>query len=204
MTTKRSRRFGALGLGVTVLVAALSGAASAPATGSSPASATQVDATIVSQWNSIAQAETILLRPTAHGQMRGIAMVQGAVYDAVNAVERTASRTCSTSTRCGHGGSSQGSRRGGRVPCAEGDHARGSTRGSRRCLHGNAGDDSGRPGGRRGIAAGVAASDAMVDARAMTGSWRSSVPRSAPPRATGGRSAGRLLRRSTRTVGSAT
>ena len=89
MTKKRSRRFGALGLGATVLLAALSGAASAPATGSSPASSTQADATIVSQWNAIAQAETILLRPTAHGQMRGMAMVQGAVYDAVNAIDRS-------------------------------------------------------------------------------------------------------------------
>ncbi len=90
MSTKRIRRFGTFGLGATVLLAAISGAASAPATGSSPAaSSTQADATIVSQWNSIAQAETVLLRPTAHGQMRGIAMVQGAVYDAVNAIDRT-------------------------------------------------------------------------------------------------------------------
>jgi hypothetical protein len=43
----------------------------------------------VSEWNAIAQAETVLLRPTAHGQMRGIAMVQGAVYDAVNAIDRS-------------------------------------------------------------------------------------------------------------------
>ena len=43
----------------------------------------------VSEWNAIAQAETVLLRPTAHGQLRGIAMVQGAVYDAVNAIDRT-------------------------------------------------------------------------------------------------------------------
>jgi hypothetical protein len=42
----------------------------------------------VNAWNAIAQAETILLRPTAHGQMRGMAMVQGAVYDAVNAIDR--------------------------------------------------------------------------------------------------------------------
>ena len=48
-----------------------------------------LDADVVSQWNGIAQAETILLRPTAHGQMRGIAMVQGAVYDAVNAIDRS-------------------------------------------------------------------------------------------------------------------
>jgi hypothetical protein len=43
----------------------------------------------VSEWNAIAQAETVLLRPTAHGQMRGMAMVQGAVYDAVNAIDRS-------------------------------------------------------------------------------------------------------------------
>jgi hypothetical protein len=45
-------------------------------------------ADVVSDWNAIAQAETVLLRPTAHGQSRGIAMVEGAVYDAVNAIER--------------------------------------------------------------------------------------------------------------------
>ena len=46
-------------------------------------------ASVVSDWNAIAQGETVLLRPTAHGQMRGIAMVQGAVYDAVNAIDRS-------------------------------------------------------------------------------------------------------------------
>jgi hypothetical protein len=44
-------------------------------------------ADVVSSWNTIAQRETLLLRPTAHGQSRGIAMVQGAVYDAVNAID---------------------------------------------------------------------------------------------------------------------
>ena len=43
---------------------------------------------MISNWNAIAQAETVLLRPTAHGQSRGIAMVEGAVYDAVNAIDR--------------------------------------------------------------------------------------------------------------------
>jgi hypothetical protein len=43
---------------------------------------------VPSDWNAIAQAETVLLRPTAHGQSRGIAMVEGAVYDAVNAIDR--------------------------------------------------------------------------------------------------------------------
>jgi hypothetical protein len=41
----------------------------------------------VFNWNAIAQGETVLLRPTAHGQLRGMAMVAGAMYDAVNAVD---------------------------------------------------------------------------------------------------------------------
>lgn len=45
-------------------------------------------ADVIGDWNAIAQAETVLLRPTAHGQTRGIAMVEGAVYDAVNAIDR--------------------------------------------------------------------------------------------------------------------
>ena len=45
-------------------------------------------ADVISDWNAIAQAETVPLRPTAHGQMRGMAMVEGAVYDAVNAIDR--------------------------------------------------------------------------------------------------------------------
>ena len=49
---------------------------------------TAVDSAVLNQWNVIAQAQTIALRPTAHGQSRGIAMVQGAVYDAVNAIDR--------------------------------------------------------------------------------------------------------------------
>jgi hypothetical protein len=64
-------------------VALAVGAASSPASGAS----TAADAAIVFQWNQIAQAETVLLRPTAHGQARGIAIVQGAVYDAVNAID---------------------------------------------------------------------------------------------------------------------
>ena len=45
-------------------------------------------ADVISDWNAIAQAETVPLRPTAHGEARGIAMVEGAVYDAVNAIDR--------------------------------------------------------------------------------------------------------------------
>ena len=46
-------------------------------------------ADVIGDWNVIAQNEAILIRPTAHGQTRGMAMVQGAVYDAVNAVTRS-------------------------------------------------------------------------------------------------------------------
>src|SRR5215475_11051035 len=49
----------------------------------------QQQVSTVGEWNAIAQAETVLLRPTAHGQMRGMAMVEGAVYDAVNAIDRS-------------------------------------------------------------------------------------------------------------------
>ena len=42
----------------------------------------------VAHWNAIGQAETVPLRPTAHGQARGMAMVAGAMYDAVNAIDR--------------------------------------------------------------------------------------------------------------------
>ena len=45
-------------------------------------------ADVLNDWNVIAQGQTSSLRPTAHGQARGIAMVQGAVYDAVNAIDR--------------------------------------------------------------------------------------------------------------------
>ena len=45
-------------------------------------------ADVLNDWNVIAQNHAITLRPTAHGQTRGIAMVQGAVYDGVNAIDR--------------------------------------------------------------------------------------------------------------------
>ena len=100
----------------------------------------------MSNWNAIAQAETVLLRPTAHGQMRGIAMVQGAVYDAVNAIDRSRKpylldlddgpSRASGLAGCG--------RRHGRVSRAPGDHAHDPTRGSRHRLSGDAGGDSGR------------------------------------------------------------
>jgi len=46
-------------------------------------------ADVIGDWNVIAQNEAVQIRPTAHGQARGIAMVQGAVYDAVNAIVRS-------------------------------------------------------------------------------------------------------------------
>src|SRR5262245_50960497 len=45
-------------------------------------------ADVIKDWNTIAATEAGLLRPTAHGQTRGAAMVEGAVYDAVNAIDR--------------------------------------------------------------------------------------------------------------------
>src|SRR6476659_8886077 len=44
-------------------------------------------ADVISEWNAFAQAQTIPIRPTAHGESRGMAMVEGAVYDAVNALQ---------------------------------------------------------------------------------------------------------------------
>ena len=44
-------------------------------------------ADVIGEWNAFAQAQTIPIRPTAHGESRGMAMVEGAVYDAVNALE---------------------------------------------------------------------------------------------------------------------
>lgn len=57
--------------------------ASAAAAGPSAA-----DRQVLVEWNELAQGIAVGIRPTAHGQSRGIAMVQGAVYDAVNAIDR--------------------------------------------------------------------------------------------------------------------
>lgn len=59
-------------------------ASAAPASVALPST----DTGVLQAWNLTAQQHTIPLRPTAHGQGRGIAMVQGAVYDAVNAIDR--------------------------------------------------------------------------------------------------------------------
>ena len=44
-------------------------------------------ADVLNDWNVIAQNQASSIRPTAHGQTRGMAMVQAAVYDAVNALD---------------------------------------------------------------------------------------------------------------------
>lgn len=49
---------------------------------------TVADSTVLNEWNVLAQGLAVTLRPTAHGQGRAMAMVQGAVYDAVNAIDR--------------------------------------------------------------------------------------------------------------------
>ena len=61
-----------------VVCAVLAGALAAPAVARSD---------VIGEWNLIAQQTTIPLRPTAHGESRGMAMVEGAVYDAVNAID---------------------------------------------------------------------------------------------------------------------
>ena len=50
--------------------------------------ASRTGSAVLLEWNLHAQGVTTALRPTAHGQTRGIAMVAGAVYDAVNAIDR--------------------------------------------------------------------------------------------------------------------
>ena len=83
----RARRRGA-GFALTAaLGVALTAIPGAPAT-AHPEHSTQASATVLLEWNLRAQAVTTSLRPTAHGQTRGIAMVAGAVYDAVNAIDR--------------------------------------------------------------------------------------------------------------------
>ena len=157
----------------------------------------------VSAWNAIAQAETVLLRPTAHGQMRGMAMVQGAVYDAVNAIDRSRKPYlldldevrvgASRLTRC--------SRCHGRLPRASGDHAydpprRVSLPPIRRRWRRS------RTARRSRVVSGPVRRRRRCSPPAMvTVSWHRSRPRSAPTRATGVRSGGRPRRRSTLTAG---
>jgi hypothetical protein len=86
----RSRRRHArfrLGLGACVVLTTAVVAPSMPPTPVAVASHL-TDTEVLNAWNVIAQNATAGIRPTAHGTMRGIAMVQGAVYDAVNAIDR--------------------------------------------------------------------------------------------------------------------
>jgi PAP2 superfamily len=73
----------AVGAALIVAVVAPTAAGTPGLTVSAPA-----DTDVLNQWNLVAQNQAINIRPTAHGQSRGIAMVQGAVYDAVNAIDR--------------------------------------------------------------------------------------------------------------------
>jgi hypothetical protein len=73
-------------IAVLAALAALVAAVTLTSVSAAGPTSSPLDAAIVSQWNAIAQVETIPLRPTAHGESRGIAMVEGAVYDAVNAI----------------------------------------------------------------------------------------------------------------------
>jgi hypothetical protein len=82
------RTGGAVGLGLVCTVALTVPGASGSAGGTQALAPTTADSAVLNAWNLIAQSQTIALRPTAHGQTRGIAMVQGAVYDAVNAIDR--------------------------------------------------------------------------------------------------------------------
>ena len=85
----RRTRIGAV-LAAVVVCAALAAATVTPVDAGTAGAipATAADGAVLNTWNVIAQNQTIPLRPTAHGTTRGIAMVQGAVYDAVNAIDR--------------------------------------------------------------------------------------------------------------------
>ncbi len=75
-------------LAAGAVTAAVSGTTVSAAPQPSTGALSTADIDVLLEWNLIAQGETVLIRPTAHGQARGIAMVQGAVYDAVNAIDR--------------------------------------------------------------------------------------------------------------------
>lgn len=86
------RRRTCIAVALTLVLSCLSVATATQAQPAGPTAAgaapTNADRAVLEQWNALAQAETILTRPTAHGQTRAIAMAQGAVYDAVNAIDR--------------------------------------------------------------------------------------------------------------------
>ena len=71
-----------------VVAVAPSGAAVGVPSRPTAPSVSSTDTSVLREWNERAQGIAVGLRPTAHGQGRGMAMVQGAVYDAVNAIDR--------------------------------------------------------------------------------------------------------------------
>ena len=106
-------------------------------------SSSALDAAIVSQWNATAQAEAVLLRPTAHGQSRGIAMVEGAVYDAVNAIDG-GYQPYLLDARFDPEGSQGAAAATAAYRVLLAITPAGPTRGARCCIRGDAGDDSRR------------------------------------------------------------
>lgn len=87
---KRHKARGARGAVAAAVALSTAMAVANVSASASPSSValTSTGTDVLQAWNLIAQQQTIPLRPTAHGQSRGIAMVQGAVYDAVNAIDR--------------------------------------------------------------------------------------------------------------------
>jgi hypothetical protein len=91
VTTRTTRRVLVLGVVLTVAISAPGVPPGVPTAGAAGPG-------VLLQWNAIAQVELTnartplstfpKIRPTAHGQSRAMAMVQGAVYDAVNAIDR--------------------------------------------------------------------------------------------------------------------
>ena len=159
-------------------------------------------ADVIGDWNAIAQAETVLLRPTAHGQSRGIAMVEGAVYDAVNAIDRghqpyLARPRRGRRTALGLAGRR---RRDGGLPGAPGDRRAGPLRRARRCLPRDPGAAPYDPLVQEGVDAGEAAAAAMLAARQNDGFMATFVPsdRSRSGRLAADRLAGRSGLRSRR------
>ena len=162
-------------------------------------------ADVIGDWNATAQAEAVLIRPTAHGQARGMAMVQGAVYDAVNAITRPhqpylvdvedvdaqpfASQDAAVATAAHHVLVKLVAPE--RVAALDALYAT--------TLQGIP-DGASEQGG---VAAGEAAATAMLDAREGDGIFLGRSTRASGPRpATGGRSAGPRRRRTTPTRGS--
>jgi hypothetical protein len=78
------------------VLAALSAAVTLTSVAAAGPTSTALDAEIVAQWNAIAQVETIRLRPTAHGESRGIAMSRARSTMRSTRSTTATSRICST------------------------------------------------------------------------------------------------------------